>query len=160
MGTAQRYYEACEGSWSAHLALTITDPRQLCEAYGWSMAVSWRMLAHLPGLRLHTSVVVEGPASVRHTTRITWGPLTMMRGTEDLILDGPKVQMAGESRSLAGQRFGVEGHGEVNETSSGAHYQLRFMGAGLEQTAELEGNRVTLRQMGPGFHSCAALDRQ
>ena len=157
--SALPYFQANEASWSGPFTLRLTDPAQLRAERGLLDALSWRLLSWLPCLRMDTSVTVRSPTEVHHTTRLRWGPLTLMAGEEDLVLDGASLSMGGESRTILGQRDALSATGTVDEASVCATYTLRWLGMDLRQTGERTLTGVTLRQWGPGFESEAVLIR-
>lgn len=154
--SALAYYRANEGSWAGVFRLRVTDPGALRGARGALEALSWRLLALLPGLRMHTTVTVRSPTEVGHTTRLAWGPLALMWGEEELVLDGVSVTMRGWNRTVLGHRDELEATATVSEDGRRAEYALRWLGMAVRQTGErfADGRAgVELRQWGPGFES-------
>ncbi|MFT4621357.1 MAG: hypothetical protein ACI8PZ_000009 [Myxococcota bacterium] len=158
--SAEPYYRACHGRWSGPFRLRVTDRAALRAERGLPEALGWVVLSLLPGLRLSTTVHVDSPTAVRHTTRLHWGPLTLLAGEEALALDGDRLVMTGTSRTLLGQRDTVHGTGTVDPTSIHATYEVTWMRMAVHQTGERTGSGVTLRQRGPGFESVVHLVRQ
>ena len=159
-GAAEAYYRACAGRWGGRLDLRITAGRRLRRELGWLRALSYRALAWLPSLRLRTSVAVREPTVVQHTTELRWGPLRLLVGEERLLLDGAAVRLEGQARQLGGRREAITGTAEVSEGANSACYTIALGPVPLEQTASLVDDRVTLRQVGPGFVSEVVLTRR
>lgn len=155
-GPALLYYRANEGSWAGTFRLRVTDAGALRAERGWLEAWSWRLLALLPGLRMRTTVTVRSETEVGHTTRLSWGPVAMMWGEEELVLDGASVTMEGWNKTVLGQTDQLRATATVSEDGMRAEYALTWLGMAVRQTGErLEGGEagVVLRQWGPGFES-------
>lgn len=156
-GASRAYYRACVGAWRAPVEMTVTDPVAL-RGSGLSHfdRLSVRIMSAWPSwLRrpvLETTVSFDGPDEVRHTTVVRWLGLPLQRSVEIFALDP-------DGRRFA-VRGGMTGHGEIDATATKGEYHLRWRGAELLQRTEREGDRVTVRQEGPGFHGLQALVRQ
>jgi hypothetical protein len=133
------YYETLSGQWGAAFEFRIVDSKRF-----WStsmglldrlQAISMEISRWLIG-RPRIETVVDYRAddnAVHHELRIIkWG-MTLFRSNEVLELhdDGRSLTIRGEQRSWPliwrAVDLGVN-PGEINETGTGAHYTLQWMG--------------------------------
>ncbi|NVB40635.1 hypothetical protein G6O69_22545 [Pseudenhygromyxa sp. WMMC2535] len=161
------YYLACRGRWRCALDMQVRDRARLRDS---EMSVfdraTLRLVSAWPAwlgrLRLDTSVHFEGPVVV-HATRVRWLGIPMMLSVERIELgdDGHSFTLAGEQRvaPLWWRARSVSGAGEVDEDSAHARYSLTWLGAPLHQSTVREGDRLALRQRGPGFEGTQHLRR-
>lgn len=157
MQPALSYYRSVAGEWEGPLDFCVTDPGHLRDKTGWFQALSWRLMASLPGLRLRTSVAVVSDIEARHTTQVRWGPLALMTSVESLALAGTAVTVSGAVRTIDGKRDEMVGSATVAEDARSAAYEVRFLGVDIVQKSALTREGVVLRQEGPGFASQASL---
>lgn len=145
------------GRWRAPVQITITDPGAL-RSSGMSFAdrLSLRMLSAWPrwlgAVYLDTTVACGDGGEVVHTTVVRWLGIPLQRSTETFLLDP-----AGRSFTVRG---GMSGSGKVDESSTHAEYELRWLGVSIRQHTVREPDLVTVHQEGPGFRGVQELVRQ
>lgn len=148
--------------------MEITDFSSLRRGVGLVNALSLWLMSRWPAWLIQpvfeTSVARDTVAEVVHTTAIRWWRLPLVRSREVLTLnaDGRRLELCGDSRFLL-VPWKVErlvGAGEVNESGTCAVYQLEFMGARMQQTAERSSDRVTLTQEMAGYRAVQPLQRR
>jgi hypothetical protein len=118
--------------------------------------LSLRVLSAWPrwlgGVYLDTTVSWGDGAEVVHTTVVRWLGIPLQRSTEMFLLDP-------EGRSFTVQG-GISGAGSVDESSTRAEYELRWLGVAIRQHTVREPDLVTVHQEGPGFRGVQELVRQ
>jgi hypothetical protein len=147
-GPARAYYEACRGRWRAPVSIVVTDAGALRRS-GMSLwsRLGVRLLAAWPAwlgrIQLDTTVSPDEGSEVVHTTVLRWLGLPLQKTVEIFTLDAD------------GHRFTVRGSmsgaGSVDPSATRADYTLSWLGVQIRQQAAREGDRVTVRQEGPGF---------
>ena len=118
--------------------------------------LSLRVLSAWPrwlgAIYLDTTVACRDGAEVVHTTVVRWLGIPLQRSIETFLLDP-------EGRSFT-VRGGMSGSGSVDESSTRAQYELRWLGVSIRQHTVREQDVVTVHQQGPGFRGVQALVRQ
>ena len=159
----QTYYLACVGQWSCAFDAEVHDFGELRAAIGFVNALGLLLISRWPAVRLTTTVSVESPTLVVHTTKVSWFGLPLVWSREDLVLDedGQSFQMTSTMRSLplpwVVER--VEGPGSVADDTRSATYHIDMYGAQKLQTTRRSANQVTLEQVLPGYRAEHPLER-
>ncbi len=160
-GPAARYYAAVTGRWCGPVRIRVDDPAALAAAGVSSLKrLQLRVLAAWPAwlgpIEMHTTVAVEAPDEVVHTTAFRWRGVTLERSREvfHVAEDGASLRISGD----------VTGSGRIADDGLGARYRLRWWGMDVDQQTRLtpgsDGlDEVRITQKGPGFRSEEVLER-